>query len=108
MKSDRRLLLTTLPTDALIEAAITPNVPIRASPIISAEAVAAVRRGLRRALATDIRPTVPHSRGYDTPSTRTIGLDSTGLTTVTPTSTPSAPTPTQIAGLSPAPPRPAP
>jgi len=34
-----------------------------ARPIIRADAVAAVRRGLRRAFSRDSRPTVPKSRG---------------------------------------------
>ena len=34
-----------------------------ASPIISADAVAAVRRGLRRAFSLASSPTVPNSRG---------------------------------------------
>ncbi|CAM5698954.1 hypothetical protein SGRIM128S_05480 [Streptomyces griseomycini] len=61
-----------------IEALATDMPPTRASPTISAAAVAPVRRGLRRALRWLIRPTGPNSAGKAAPSTRITGRTSSG------------------------------
>ncbi len=47
---------------ALADAPSTDIIVTRATPIISADAVAAVRRGLRRAFCSAIRPTAPKER----------------------------------------------
>ena len=47
---------------AFADAPSTDIIVTRATPIISAEAVAAVRRGLRRAFCSAIRPTAPNAR----------------------------------------------
>ena len=53
---------TDLSTLALAESPTIAIVNARVSPIISAEAVAVVRRGLRRAFCPARLPTVPNSR----------------------------------------------
>ena len=65
--------------------------PTRATPIISADAVAAVRRGLRSAFSLASRPRIPASRGSGAEMTRTTGRASTGLRTVVPTKPASVP-----------------
>ena len=78
------------PTDALADA---PNVAVRptsASPITSADAVIAVRRGLRIALARASAPGGPKRRN-GAPMARTAGRATAGSSITTPTSTPNAP-----------------
>ena len=48
--------------EAFAESAMTTIVPASARPIISADAVAAVRRGLRSEFSPASVPTVPNSR----------------------------------------------
>ena len=64
-----------------------------ANPIINADAVAAVRRGLRRAFSLASNPTVPNSLGYPPAITATIGRLITGLSRATPMKTASTPPP---------------
>ena len=71
----------------------TAIVVTRARPIISADAVAAVRRGLRRAFSLASRPTVPNTRGYPPAIAVTMGLPMTGLSSATPMKTASTPPP---------------
>src|SRR3954453_1493697 len=65
-----------------------------ARPIINADAVAAVRRGLRSEFWPARLPTVPNSLRYTTAAADTIGRLITGLAAATPSSTPRMPTPT--------------
>ena len=91
MKSALITLSMTASVDAVVEAPRTP--------IISADAVDAVRRGFRRALSMAIRPLAPERRigSPMTPITRRL---SDGLRTTTATKTSSAPNPTMPAALS--------
>ena len=66
--------------------------PTRATPIISADAVAAVRLGLRRALFRAYLPVTPNSR-VGTPSSPTAGPTSTGPRVNTPRTIVIAPSP---------------
>ena len=66
--------------------------PTRATPIISADAVAAVRLGLRRAFCRAYLPVTPNSR-VGTPSSPTAGPTSTGPSVNTPRTTVIAPSP---------------
>ena len=65
----------------------------RASPIISADAVAVVRRGLRREFWPARFPTVPNTRRYVAWAAARNGRLITGLTAVTPSSTTRIPRP---------------
>ena len=65
----------------------------RASPIISAEAVAVVRRGLRSEFWPARLPTVPKTRPYAACASARNGRLITGLTAVTPSSTTRMPRP---------------
>ena len=67
----------------------------RARPIISADAVAAVRRGLRRAFSPANRPTVPKAREYTTLIVARNGRPITGLATAAPSRATRMPPPTQ-------------
>ena len=58
-----------------------------ASPTIRAEAVAAVRRGLRRAFSRESRPVGPQIRGSGTPMPPTAGRLTKGLSMATPRKT---------------------
>ncbi len=93
--------LTSVPTDFFTDDASTLTVVIRARPIISAEAVAAVRRGLREALVLDRTPTVPKSLRIGAPRPRTTGPAASGARMTTAISTSRAPTPTVCAPLEP-------
>lgn len=92
-------------TDAFADELITLIALTSARPIISADAVAAVRRGLRRAFLVASRPGVRNSFGYGAPSTRTTGRLITGASMATPTNTSAAPAPSTAMGalLSPSP-----
>ena len=80
-------------TDVFIEAAKTVMNPTSPTPIISDDAVRAVRFGLRIALRVASSPLSPRNRS-GTPNNRAIGRASTGPSTDTPTNVASAPTPT--------------
>ena len=73
----------------------TPPAATSASPTMSADAVAAVRRGLRRAFSRESRPVVPQIRGSGRPMAATAGRLANGLSPATPRKTRSAPMPTQ-------------
>ena len=64
---------------ALNDAASVPTAETSASPIISAEAVAPVRRGLRSALSPASRPVVPNSRPNRARQATRTGWPITGL-----------------------------
>ena len=64
-----------------------------AVPTISAEALAAMRRGLRIALRRARRPVKPRVDAAPVPSTAAAGRATTGPSTTAPTSTPRAPRP---------------
>ena len=76
------------------DAASTPPAATSASPIIRADAVAAVRRGLRRAFSRASRPIDPQRRGSTLPMPPTTGRLRNGLSIAAPRKMPSAPTPT--------------
>jgi hypothetical protein len=65
------------PAKPLSDAPITVNRVATATPTISADAVAAVRRGLRSALSLASRPPRPRSAAIGVPSTAAAGR--TGL-----------------------------
>ncbi len=90
-RSPRNSLSKEWLTDHLPEAANTVIPPTSATPIISADAVAAVRRGLRMAFSRASCPRAPVSRGSTSPRTRTTGRASTGLRVATPRNPASAP-----------------
>ena len=85
-------------TDAFADELITLIALTRASPIISADAVAAVRRGFRRAFLVASRPGVRNSWGNGRPSARTTGRLMTGASMATPRNTIAAPTPSSAIG----------
>ena len=68
-----------------------------ATPIISDDAVRAVRLGLRMALSRAIAPGVPRSLAIGAPSTAATGRASTGPSTDTARNRPKAPIPTVAA-----------
>ncbi len=76
---------------ALMDAPKTVNSVTTATPIISAVAVAAVRRGLRAALRLASVPGTPRSRASGAPSVRTARVAATGPSTTVPASAASAP-----------------
>ena len=65
----------------------------RATPIISADAVAAVRFGLRAALSRASTPVIPRNAATGAPTSRTKRGPTTGPSTTTPANTARAPTP---------------
>ncbi len=79
--------------DALIDAPNVVNRPTTAVPTISAEALAAVRRGLRMALRRARRPVTPRRAAGPAPITAAAGRATTGPSTTAPTSRPSDPSP---------------
>ena len=93
-QSLRTELSTDALIDALVDAANTVMNATRPTPIISADAVAALRRGLRAAFSRATVPAIPRRRGSGAPSTLVNGRASTGPSTATPTNTSSAPRPT--------------
>ena len=79
---------------------VAPSMPIavtRATPKVSAKAVAAVRRGLRRELVAANEPMAPNGLPIALPTVGTKGSDKAGPTRKNPTMTPNAPTPTRMA-----------
>ena len=88
--------------EVFAEAANTVMNPTSATPIISDDAVRAVRFGLRKALRVASSPLSPRIRS-GRPNTDATGRASTGPRTDTPTNVVSAPTPTSASS----PPRPA-
>ncbi len=99
----RNVVASDPPNDVRAEAARTAMNTTRATPIMSDEAVRAVRLGLRWALRRAISPGIPRSRsGW--PMARITGRASTGASTAIPIMMTKAPRPTR---LMPEPPRPA-
>ena len=94
-RSPRNSLSKEWLTDHLPEAANTVIPPTSATPIISADAVAAVRRGLRSGVLPGQLPADRRSAGAArAPRTRTTGRASTGLSVATPRNPASAPSST--------------
>ena len=79
--------------EATSEEPTTDSPDTSASPIISAAAVAPVRRGLRSALRCAIRPTGPNGRRATAPSTRITPAASSGPITTKPTRVRNTPRP---------------
>src|SRR4051812_27996524 len=82
----------TSPNDAFSEEAKTPMLTTRARPIISAAAVADVRRGFRVAFCLASSPGRPRSRS-GAPIAAASGRTTTGSAVITPTSAASRPSP---------------
>ena len=78
-------------TDALLEEAKIVMNPTRPTPIISADALAAVRLGLRMAFSRASSPVMPRSLGSGAPIARLSGSDTVRPSTDTPKNTSSAP-----------------
>ena len=93
-KSPWKSVSTALLIDALVDAANVAMKPTRATPIISAAAVDAVRFGLRIAFCRASEPLILVARRIGQPSSRAAGRASTGASTATPTNVTRAPTPT--------------
>ena len=87
-------------TDALIEAPKVVKSATTAVPIISAEALPAVRRGSRMAFRRASRPVWPRRRLGTYPNTPAAGRATTGPRTTAPTSVSSAPSPARPSGWS--------
>ncbi len=81
-------------TDAVLEEARMVMNPTRPTPIISADALAAVRLGFRIAFWRASFPVTPRSRGSGAPTVRLSGSDTVRPSTDTPKNTSSAPAPT--------------
>src|SRR3954469_14637113 len=84
MKSARLLSAITSATEAFIDEATTVTVETSASPIISAVAVFAVRRGLRSALRRASCAVVPPSRASGAPISRVTTVAMGGARVSTP------------------------
>ena len=89
-----------LEIDALAEAAKIVMKPTSATPIMSADAVAAVRRGLRIAFSRASVPVMPRTLGSGAPMNRLIGRASTGPRTKMPMKIAIAPSPRMPSALS--------
>jgi hypothetical protein len=94
-RSPWKLSATVLSMLAFEEAPTMAIVETSASPIISADAVAAVRLGFRREFSPASRPIAPNSRWYTTDATDRNGLLTTGLAAAAPSSAARIPPPTQ-------------
>ena len=93
---------TVSPIDSLTEAPNTVNRDTTATPTISAEAVPAVRRGLRMALRRASAPGMPRRAAPGAPSSPAAGRATAGPSRIMPTSVSRAPSP--VTGSSPSPP----
>ena len=82
-------------TLAFAEAPMIDIVQARASPIISAEAVAVVRRGLRSAFWPARLPTARNTTAYSQRASASRGRHTIGAAAVTPRRTARMPPPTQ-------------
>src|SRR6516165_863041 len=96
-------LSTDVATEDLADAANTVMNATNATPIISADDVAAVRRGFRMAFSRASVPATPRIRGSGQPTTRAKRREIVGPSMTTPTNTARAPSPT---AFTPAPDRP--
>ena len=81
-------------TEAVLEEARMVMNPTRPTPIISADALAAVRLGLRMAFWRANWPVTPRSLGSGAPTARLSGSNTVRPSTDTPKNTSSAPAPT--------------
>ena len=86
-RSPAKLSSTVDSTDALVEAPRIEMNATRVTPIISAEAVAAVRFGFRMAFSRARLPATPRRRGRGLPSSQLTGRARTGPSTTVPTNT---------------------
>ncbi len=103
MKSDLTPVSTSELTLALADAPNTPITDTSIRPRVRANAVAAVRRGLRTALVRASRPTAPNGRATTAPSPATNGRDSAGAASRTAMIRANAPMPTVEAAPPPVP-----
>ena len=87
-------LSTLLVADRDSDAPNTAMAETRASPTISADAVWAVRRGLRMEFSRPSRPDMPSRRASGRPMTLAIGRATAGASMATPTKISTAPRPT--------------
>ena len=99
-RSPPKFSFTISSTDALIDAPNVVNRATTAVPIISAEALPAVRRGSRIALRRARRPVWPRRMLGTQPSTPAAGRATTGPRTTAPTSVSSAPSPARTSASS--------
>lgn len=97
---------TAASSEARVEAASIAMNPTRPTPIINADAVAAVRFGLRIAFSRASSPEMPRTSGNGAPMNRLSGSATVRPSTDTPKKTSSAPSPTGGSGLSAPPNRP--
>src|SRR5262249_53903684 len=81
-------------TDAVVDEARIVMKPTRPTPIMSADALAAVRLGFRMAFALASLPGMPRRRGSGAPSARHNGGEPVGPSTDRAKNTSSAPAPT--------------
>ncbi len=88
----------------LTEAPTTLSVVIRVTPMVSAEAVVAVRRGLRTAFSRASLPGVPNSLRSTGANSAITGRDSSGVRTKTPIISAPEPRPTRLTDSEAAPP----
>ena len=86
-------------TEAVVDEARMVMNATRPTPIISADALAAVRFGLRIAFLRASSPVTPLSRGSGAPMTRLSGSETVRPSTETPKKTSSAPAPTTMIEL---------
>ena len=93
--------------DALIDAPSVAMAATTARPTISADAVAAVRRGLRAAFSWPSRPVMPVRRGRGEPMARARPPATNGASVATPMNVSAEPAPTSGSGFFPPPNRPA-
>ena len=100
-RSPPNCLLTVSSIAAFTDAANTVNSVTTATPTMSADAVAAVRRGLRIALSRARRPVILRKRAIGAPNAAAAGCAAIGPRTTMPTIVKNAPNP---AGPRPAPP----
>ena len=87
-------LSTLLVAERDSEAPKTAMAETRASPTMSADAVWAVRRGLRMEFSRPSRPEMPSRRASGRPMTLAIGRATAGARRATPTKISTAPRPT--------------
>ena len=94
IRSARMALSTLLVAELDSEAPKTEMTETRASPTMSAEAVCAVRKGLRMEFSRPSRPDTPSNRAKGRPMTPAIGLARAGARRATPMKMRTAPRPT--------------
>jgi hypothetical protein len=105
-KSEVKALSMEALMDVRVEAARMEMKPMRATPIISADAVAAVRFGLRMAFSRARFPVTPRRPGSGAPMARLSGRAMVRPRTDTPKNTSRTPSPTRASALDPPPKRP--